>query len=113
LKINLGIAQLSMQRGRIKACRVESLLSPGALTVDRQSAPIARWNAAGSLSAFSATTIIRRTDVQGSQSRAIRGRKTERKQRSFFVAIGLCRKKAGRLMHPSATQSVVPKSPKI
>ena len=49
-----------------KNCFVESLLSPGALTVDRQSARIARWNAAGSLSAFSATTIIRRTDVQGS-----------------------------------------------
>jgi hypothetical protein len=59
------------------------LLSPGALTVDRQSAPIARWNAAGSLSAFNAMTIIRRTDVQGSPSRAISGLKTEQKQRSF------------------------------
>ena len=78
-----GNAQLSMRRGRIKACLVESLLSPVALIVDRQSAPIARWNAAGSLSAFSATTIIRRTDVQGSPCRAIRGLKTEQKLRSF------------------------------
>jgi hypothetical protein len=43
---------------------------------------IARWNAADSLSAFSATT-IRRTYVQGSPCRVIRGLKTERKQRSF------------------------------
>jgi hypothetical protein len=63
LKINLGIAQLSMLRGRIKACLVESLLSPVALTADRQSARIARWNAAVSLSAFSAMTITRRTNA--------------------------------------------------
>jgi hypothetical protein len=82
MKINLGIAQLSMQLGRIRACLAERLLSPGALTADRQYARIASLNAAVSLSAFSATTIIRRTDVQGSPWRAIRGSKTERKQRS-------------------------------
>jgi hypothetical protein len=44
LKINLGIAQLSTQPGRIKACLAESLLSPGALTADRQYARIASLN---------------------------------------------------------------------
>ena len=73
---------MNMQRGRIKACLAESLLSPGALTADRQYARIASLNAAVSLSAFNATTITRRTDVRESPWRAIRGPRTERKQRS-------------------------------
>jgi hypothetical protein len=98
VKINLGIAQLSMQVGLIKACLAESLLSPGALTAIRQSAQIARWSAAVSLSAFSAMTITRRTNAQGSSWRAIRGPKSERKQRSSSQPSGSGAKKQATLL---------------
>jgi hypothetical protein len=84
-----------MQRGRIKACLAESLMSLGALTAGRQSARIARLNAAASLSACSATTIIRRTDVQRGQPRPISGIKNELKQRSFSYRHRALSKKAG------------------